>query len=372
MRSELKALALRAAWYSGLYRVTPQQYAGLGTIFLLHKMVLAKTDSLAIGITTTAGFLDRVLAELGRRADFISMDQVHDRLVRAHAGRSERPFVALTFDDGFRDNFTLALPVLRKHGVPATIYVPSGGPDRILDVWPWRLEKAISERIELALEGDGLPRRLSVRTWAEKAAAFHFLTRFIHQNIPVNRHVAEMLLPKARVSDEAIITEHFVSWDDLRTLAAEPLITIGGHTVTHASLRDLEEEHALTEICAGRNRLEAQLGLAVRHFAYPYGDHSNCGPREFALAARAGFRTAVTNIDSNLHDRDREHVMSLPRIGLSMPKEQLSSAVLRFAGVPAALRTLASGAARSADFHSARACPPLDSEAHRASNERSL
>jgi peptidoglycan/xylan/chitin deacetylase (PgdA/CDA1 family) len=337
IRHTIKSAMLQVCYYSGSYQIIAFQYAGAGTIFIMHKVVDSKTESLATQLTITARFLDRIITRLRRRADFITMDEVGDRLVRDNPTARQRRFIALTFDDGFRDNLTLSLPILRRHGVPATIYVPSGAPDRNLDPWPWRLDRALRENSELLLDRPGLPRRLPLGTWEEKRAAFYGLTRYVHRNIPANREVAETLLPTARVSDESLIAEQFASWDELRELASDPLITIGGHGVSHASLRHLEEQDAIAEISNGKARLTAQLGVPISHFAYPYGDVSNFGPREIALAARAGFVTAVTNIGGNIFSQHRHHMMALPRCGLGGAVEAISSAVLELSGAPRAL-----------------------------------
>jgi peptidoglycan/xylan/chitin deacetylase (PgdA/CDA1 family) len=336
MRQQLKRVALRATYYSGAHRLISRRYSGIGTIFVIHKVVTEKTDSLATWLTITVDFLDRVLALLKTRADFVRLDDARERLAREEPVKATRPFIVLTFDDGFRDNLTLGLPILRQHGVPATVYVPSGAPDRNLDPWPWRLEKAIREVSEVSLDLPELPRRLSVQTLEEKRAAFSLLTDHIHRNIPANRYLPELLLSKARVSDESLIAEQFASWDELRALASDRLVTIGGHTVTHPSLHDLEEDQAMAEIGDGRRRLEAQLEVAVAHFAYPYGASSNCGSREFALAARAGFVTGVTAREGNIFRQHRDHLMCLPRRGLSRSKEEIAAPVLDMSGAPTA------------------------------------
>jgi peptidoglycan/xylan/chitin deacetylase (PgdA/CDA1 family) len=338
VRQQIKRAALQVQYYTGVYQLIAYHYSGLGAIFALHKFVHAKTDSLATGLTTTIAFLDRIIGKLKLRVDFITLDEVYERLTRDQPVKTERPFVALTFDDGFRDNLTLALPILRRHGVPATIYVSSGAPDRNIDPWPWRLEKAIWQHDELSLDQPDLPRHLSLRTWVEKQTAYSLLIAHVHKNIPVNRRVAEMLLPKARVSDEALIAEQFASWDELRDLASEQLITIGGHTVTHASLRDLEEDEAMAEIRDGKQRLIARLDVPVLHFAYPYGDSSNFGGRELALARRAGFVTGVMGgAAGNIFPQHRNHLMCLPRCPLGANDERISWAFLELAGTPRAL-----------------------------------
>src|SRR5229473_1378058 len=104
MRRELKKAALQAAYYSGAYRLISRRYSGVGTIFCLHKVVSEKTDALATRLTITADFLDRVLAHLRPKADFGTLDEVRERMARDELARVKRPFIALTFDDGFRDN----------------------------------------------------------------------------------------------------------------------------------------------------------------------------------------------------------------------------------------------------------------------------
>jgi peptidoglycan/xylan/chitin deacetylase (PgdA/CDA1 family) len=337
IRRLVKTAVLHSVYYSGLYRLIARRYSGVGTIFVMHRVLRDEEGSLAPRLTTTADFLDRVLVCLAPEVDFVTMDEVWKRLSEDKIEKGKRPFVALTFDDGFRDSLTVLLPLLRRHGVPATVYVVSGAPDRSLDPWPWRLERAIQEQSELALDICGLPRRLSVRTFSEKRAAFELITEFIHLDIEANRHIPESLLSRSCVSDEALIAEHFVSWDELRELASDPLVTIGAHTITHRSLRDLDQADAVGEIRGGKERLQAELDVLVCHFAYPYGQRSNCGPREFALAVEAGFRTAVTLRNGNIYHQHGNHLMSLPRFSLGGIGQRLSSAILSVSGAPTAL-----------------------------------
>src|SRR5260370_37431910 len=104
MRQQLKRAALRATYYSGAHRLIARRYSGIGTIFVIHKVVNEKTDSLATWLTITIDFLDRVLAYLKPRVDFVRLDEVRERLEREEPTKVRRFFVALTFDAGFRDN----------------------------------------------------------------------------------------------------------------------------------------------------------------------------------------------------------------------------------------------------------------------------
>ena len=80
----------------------------------------------------------------------------------------------------------------------------------------------------------------------------------------------------------------------MRTLARDPLVEIGGHTDTHRRLAWLDIDEARADVLTNKMFLETLLQRPVKHFAYPYGDASACGPREFELAADLGFQTATT------------------------------------------------------------------------------
>ena len=85
-----------------------------------------------------------------------------------------------------------------------------------------------------------------------------------------------------------------MNWDELATLAADPLVTIGAHTVNHVMLAKVPEKSARSEMEMGRSVIAASLGKRPDHLSYPVGDPSAAGPREFRIAAELGFKTAVT------------------------------------------------------------------------------
>jgi peptidoglycan/xylan/chitin deacetylase (PgdA/CDA1 family) len=108
-----------------------------------------------------------------------------------------------------------------------------------------------------------------------------------------------------------------MDWDEIRALAADPLATIGAHTVNHVMLAKASDEAAHTEIRRGRETVEVQLGREVAHFAYPYGGRDIVGTREFRLAAACGYRTAVTTRPGVLFAGHHAQMMALPRISLN-------------------------------------------------------
>jgi peptidoglycan/xylan/chitin deacetylase (PgdA/CDA1 family) len=115
-----------------------------------------------------------------------------------------------------------------------------------------------------------------------------------------------------------LLDRAFLSWDQLRTLAQDPLASVGVHTISHRALATLADDEAAREICNAREELESKLAVPVRHLAYPYGVPGTCGEREFRMAQRLGFTTACTARHGNLQARHASALWSLPRHVLSM------------------------------------------------------
>jgi peptidoglycan/xylan/chitin deacetylase (PgdA/CDA1 family) len=108
-----------------------------------------------------------------------------------------------------------------------------------------------------------------------------------------------------------------LSWAELKTFAADPLVTIGAHSISHCNLAKQAEDAAAQEMAVSRARIEQALERPVMHLAYPYGDREAAGMREFALAAAAGFKTAVTTRPGMLFAENAGHMTALPRVSLN-------------------------------------------------------
>jgi peptidoglycan/xylan/chitin deacetylase (PgdA/CDA1 family) len=108
-----------------------------------------------------------------------------------------------------------------------------------------------------------------------------------------------------------------MTWDELARLASDPLVTIGAHTVNHVMLKKVPEKSVRTEMEMSRSVIEASLGVRPQHFAYPVGDPTSAGPREFQIAKELGFKTAVTTRPGVLFPQHSNHLMALPRISVN-------------------------------------------------------
>ena len=108
-----------------------------------------------------------------------------------------------------------------------------------------------------------------------------------------------------------------MTWQELATLAADPLCTIGAHTVNHFMLAKVSERAVRSELINSREVIEAALGVKPQHLAYPVGDRTSAGPREFKIAAEVGYKTAVTTRPGAIFPGHADHLTALPRISLN-------------------------------------------------------
>jgi peptidoglycan/xylan/chitin deacetylase (PgdA/CDA1 family) len=261
----------------------------------------------------TPRFLDRAIGALKRwKFDIVSMDEVCRRAVTL---ASPRRFVCLTFDGGYKDMITSAYPVLAKHGVPFTIYVPTAFPDRLGEAWWLALEEVIARENRISLVMDGREQRFDVGDTSEKYQLYDFLAGWMRALPPPDLSVAiNDLCKRYSVNLAALSREAMMDWDDLTRLAADPLVTMASATVNYPVLSNLRDADALREMAMGRAVAEAAFQRDVRHFAYPFGDRAAFGRQHVGMAEEAGFASAVSAISGVVRTEGRTNLHALPRI----------------------------------------------------------
>ena len=242
---------------------------------------------------------------------FVSVDEARARLVN----RDFRTrFVSVTLDDGYRDNMTWAKPIFARHGVPYTIYVPTSFADGDGDLWWLALESIVANNDRIELDD----RVIASATIANKARAFASLkTMTVNQPTPAERRAfVRRLAERYRYDNRAAVRDACMSWDELRQVVADPLATIGAHTVSHPVLSELSESEVREELVQSRRLLERQLEREIRHLAYPFGSRNSVGEREFRIAAEVGYATAVTTRLAVVNPADKSRLKALPRINI--------------------------------------------------------
>jgi peptidoglycan/xylan/chitin deacetylase (PgdA/CDA1 family) len=312
---------------------------GIGAILMVHRVRPTPPDGFAPNrsLEITPDFLDRVLTLAREQGfDLVSLDEAIHRL-RTY-GKSDAParfFVTLTFDDGYRDTVDVAWPILARHRAPWTMYVTTGFAEGTANLWWIELEEALRRVHRVELDLDGRLFTASTTTDDEKQRAFRRIYWSLRKGPEENLRAAiAALSARAGVNSPALTRELCLSWDVIRALAGAPDVTIGAHTLTHPMLAKHPPMIATAEIAESRRRLEAELGQRVVHFAYPVGDRRSAGPREFQMAADAGFTSAVTTRPGHLFAGHADHLQALPRVSLNGLHQSDAAIRALFSGLP--------------------------------------
>ncbi len=318
VNSTLIKAGLDAIYFTGGHLVMRPFCCGIGAILTMHHVVPRQKKKFAPNsiLEITPEFLDSVVTSIrGKGYDIVSLDEAHKRIT---GSKSARPFVCLTFDDGYRDNLDNAYPILKAHDAPFAIYVATSYPDRVGELWWIALERVIAKCkfIGLRLEGEQL--HLPSTSLAEKHQAWDKIYWWM-RNLPnaQQREFIRDLCTRYNVDLAAMCEELVMSWDEIHELARDPLVTIGAHTVNHYTLSKLTDAEASNEMINSAEIISSYTGEMPRHFSYPYGDPGSAGPREFNIARAAGFATAVTTRKGVIHKDHTDYLTALPRISLN-------------------------------------------------------
>jgi peptidoglycan/xylan/chitin deacetylase (PgdA/CDA1 family) len=262
----------------------------------------------------TPDFLDRAIRALKRwNYDIISMDEVCRRAVTLAA---RRRFVCLTFDGGYKDIITSAYPVLSRHGVPFTVYVPTAFPDGIGEAWWLALEQVIASERRISLVIGRQEKHFEVPGVVEKNQLYESLSHWMRslQAAELSAAIRD-LCTRYAVDLAALSRDAALDWGDLATLAADPLVTIGSATVNFPVLSSMKDAVALKEMTMGKAVIEAALRRDVSHFAYPFGDQQSWQRKHMAMAEEAGFISAVSTVPGVIEPAGHTPLFALPRIG---------------------------------------------------------
>ncbi len=286
-------------------RFTKRALASAGVVPLAfrNRSFILMFHHVGVGDMPTEAFTE-LLDTLGSWFRFGHMDDLLDEGGN-NAWRRE-PTVFMTFDDGLRNNFTVAYPELRKRSIPATFYVCP----KLLDskAWIWTHEVrarlgslSMERRSQLSNSLFGSPLSSD-----EMVSQMKRLATAVRQTFESKIRLAT---PEFRPTAHHANAYDLMAWDDLIELDPD-LITIGSHSMTHTMLDSIAADELEYEAAASRTALESALDREVAHFCYPSGRYGNAAE---AVVKRV-YRTAVTTEVGALAQADRIDPYRLPRV----------------------------------------------------------
>ena len=229
---------------------------------------------------------------IAKRYRVVSMAHLLEHL----ENRGKENVVAITFDDGYEDNYRNAFPILQRYQLPATIFLTTGSIDSDEPLWFERLAQAVktTDRTFVDVEID-IPRRFWLRTEPERLEAngrIFDLLRTLDDSRRTEHLGTTLTALVARGSERQ---HQMLSWDQVRAMQGQG-IDFGGHTVTHPFLSKLSRGRAFWEVSECKRRIEEELQAGVQWFAYPNGREEDFSKWNAELLRSAGYQAAVTTL----------------------------------------------------------------------------
>jgi peptidoglycan/xylan/chitin deacetylase (PgdA/CDA1 family) len=298
-----RRLAVGALYHAGLLqlfsRLPRRSHRGL-LILMYHS--IGKPNLLGPALRVSAKNFSAQLNYLSRHFQIVSLESAVRMIQRGEALPENA--AALTFDDGFRDNYEIAFPMLRERRLPATFFVAAEPVSRRRSLWNYKLIFWMANSRARLLEfsrgefAESSPIIFDLTSARRRRRALRAVLSRLCRATPDRR---ERLL--GDIAERLGFARDADPFDELPMLTPEQLremaaagITIGSHTVTHPALSYLRREEALGELVESKKILEAMLERPVRSFAYPFGEREHFNAETMDLAREAGYEAACTTV----------------------------------------------------------------------------
>jgi len=235
-----------------------------------------------------AKFEKTIRAILGAKYVPVTLADVSSRIENP---KREKWF-CVTFDDAYKELTSTALPILKRYGVPSTLFVVSSFAYGTGKMWWLEVEKAIQEKSELTVSAFRRQIRLPCNTEAEKRRAFLIIDRVLQLVTPTSiGKVVDDLTGYSIGTSQSITKENCMNWDDLRRATRNFDVEIGAHSNSHFNLKLVNNKILRSEVEVSRDAIKDEIGIRPYSFAYPYGAATE---REAAVIKDAGFTLGLT------------------------------------------------------------------------------
>lgn len=285
-----------------------------GVIILTYHRINNVTDapSLAVSLET----FEQQIKYLALRKKVISLEELVTNIQKGI--KFPKRCAVITFDDGYKDNYTNAYPILKKYSMPFTIFLATDyiGSDEMK--WDDELEYKIKQSdCELLALKTNYSKRYSLIGEKEKKKAFDDLFKLlIGSNKEKRKEILSELDNELKVEiAKQDIENTMLSWEDVKEMAIDTNVSFGAHTCSHCKLTSLSQEDVREEIEGSKRIIEKKNGKKINFFSYPYGGRNCYNERIKQISKETGFDCAVTTIygKNNLES----DLFELRRIGVN-------------------------------------------------------
>jgi peptidoglycan/xylan/chitin deacetylase (PgdA/CDA1 family) len=291
MASQAKNLFKKTLVASGCLRAAAH-FSPPGAVALMYHSIVedpALTEN-SIGTSKSSAVFESHMRALAEKFNPVSLDEIVDFA----KGRKTLPSrsVAITFDDGFLDNYEIALPILKRYNIPSTIYVMVGAVETGSAPWYCRINYALRTTRKPSWTDPETGTAYPLATIAERKAALTVAWESGARKTGATQ--AEYVQQLETTLDSAPIPDRLMmTWDQVRAVQKAGHI-IGGHTLSHPNLAHISDLEAKSEIEGCKQRLEKELSSPVEHFSYPHPAlNPQCNDTTVAITRAAGYKSSV-------------------------------------------------------------------------------
>lgn len=286
-------------------------------ILLYHRVAESQTDPQLLCVSPKHFY--EHLEILKKSLKSVSLDKL---ITDKNKGLIHPNQFAITFDDGYKDNFFNAKPILNQLGIEATVFITGINIGNSREFWWDELERIIFKSkdmpnfIEVVINGSHYCWKIEddnnlsniaptdFKNWditktndlTSRQSMYRSLCTLMH---PLNNGDCEKVLDELRehvqIAPDGRLTHQTMTVDEIVSLVNDGLIKIGGHTMTHSVLSSLPVDCQLTEILTNKKNLEAIIGKLVEGFSYPYGTKNDFNISTKKIVQEVGYKYACAN-----------------------------------------------------------------------------
>jgi peptidoglycan/xylan/chitin deacetylase (PgdA/CDA1 family) len=240
---------------------------------------------------------DRQMQYLSRGYNIISLSEYINHFENNKYIKNK---LLITFDDGYKDNFTYAYPILKKYSVPATIFLTTDFIDNKMwlwhDLYRYLVDSTTKKSICVQLGGHALV--LNFESMESKINSRKIIHRYL-KNLSYQermKHIFEMAeFLEVALPEHPTNKYSPLSWDEIREMS-EDNIEFGAHTCSHKILSQLSSDEVFHEALYSKKRIEDELGRTINTFAYPNGQLMDFTEETINILQKCGYRAAFTTI----------------------------------------------------------------------------
>jgi peptidoglycan/xylan/chitin deacetylase (PgdA/CDA1 family) len=280
------------------------------SIFLFHR-ISPQRDKLWDPLSPER--FDEILKYLKSKFEIYSAEKI---LGESDKQRNNKPLAAIVFDDGYKDYIEYALPILRKHELPSSMYVVTSCVESGIPPWTYVLDNAFANTKKGKLDVDSslLPSELKKTSWKNETEKIAFAKRFKPFLKQVKDGTRRELVKQTinSLNDVETPKNLMMNWKEINEIKSAGTI-IGSHTVTHPLLEKIENEAEIeNELRLSAKKIKENTGEFPLTISYPIGSFDQ---RVKIIAQKTGYKFGLA-VEQNMYDSAKCDLFAVPRIEL--------------------------------------------------------